>query len=99
MSVVAHRVRPLAELPFYCDPIYLFTASWALMLGTLEIQVSELTYPDRSMGLILFVVSLLTMLAGVGAVRLANYAEKTAAVSLAYRIDTRLLRKINWILC
>ena len=69
------------------------------MLGTLEFQVSETTYPDRSMGMILFLVSLLAMLAGVGAVRLANYAEKTSAVSLAYRIDAGLLRRINWIVC
>ena len=51
------------------------------------------------MGMILFLISLLAMLAGVGAVRLANYAEKTSAVSLAYRIDARLLRRINWIIC
>jgi oligosaccharide repeat unit polymerase len=99
MNATTHQVRPLAELPFYCDPVYLFVASWALMLGSLEIQVSETTYPDRSMGIILFLVSLLAMLAGIGAIRLANYAEKTSAVPLAYRIDARLLRKINWILC
>jgi hypothetical protein len=98
MNATTYRIRPLAELPFYCDPVYLFVASWALMLGSLEIQVSETTYPDRSMGIVLFLISLLAMLAGVGAVRLANYAEKTSALSLAYRIDASLLRKINWIL-
>jgi hypothetical protein len=69
------------------------------MLGSLEIQVSETTYPDRSMGIILFLVSLLAMLAGVGTVRLANYAERTSAVSLVYRIDPRLLRRISCVLC
>jgi oligosaccharide repeat unit polymerase len=99
MNATTHRVRPLAELPFYCDPVCLFIASWALMLGALEIRVSETTYSDRSLGIILFVVSLLAMLMGVGAIRLSSYAEKTSAVSLAYQIDARLLRKINWILC
>src|SRR6266496_1943986 len=73
MSATTYRVRPLADLPVYCDPIYLFIASWSLMLGSLEIQVSELTYPDRSMGIVLFLISLLAMLAGVGAVRMAHY--------------------------
>jgi len=69
------------------------------MLGALEIQVSESTYPDRSMGIILFLVSSLAMLAGVAAVRLANYAEKTSPVSLAYRIDPKLFRRSSWVLC
>src|SRR6476620_2293225 len=99
MSTATHRVRPLAELPFYCNPLYLFLASWALMLGALEIQVSESTYPDRTMGMVLFLISLLAMFAGVGAVRLANYAEKVSPASLAYQINAKLLRRINWILC
>ncbi len=99
MNAVAYRLRPLAELPFYCHPVYLFLAVWAVMLGSLELQVSELTYPDRSMGVILFLVSLLALLAGVGAVRLANYAHPEPQVSLSYRIDSGLLRKINWFLC
>jgi oligosaccharide repeat unit polymerase len=99
MNATTHRVRPLAELPFYCHPIYLFLTVWVLMLGSLTIQVSESTYPEPSMGAILFLLSLLGLLAGVGAVRLANYSEKATALSLAYRIDANLLRKINWILC
>ncbi len=69
------------------------------MLGSLEIQVSELTYPDRSMGIVLFLISLLAMLAGVGAVRMAHYANKESPISLFYRIDVRLLRRANWIIC
>ena len=99
MNATTHQVRPLAELPFYCHPIYLFLTVWALMLGSLIIQVSESTYPDSSMGVILFLVSLLALLAGVGAVRLANYAEKGSPISLAYRVDSRHLRRINWIIC
>ena len=69
------------------------------MLGALAIQISESTYPDWSMGVILFLVSALAMLAGVGAVRLANYAKQEPALSLSYRIDSESLRKINWIMC
>jgi hypothetical protein len=69
------------------------------MLGSLQMQVSESTYPGRSMGFILFLTSAFAMLAGVGAVRLANYAERTSAGSLAYTINTPRLRRINWIVC
>jgi oligosaccharide repeat unit polymerase len=96
MNTAAYRVRLLADLPVYCHPLYLFLASWAVMLGSLEIQVSELTYPDRSMGVILFLVSLLALLAGVGAVRLASYASKQSPISTSYKINARLLRRINW---
>jgi oligosaccharide repeat unit polymerase len=96
MNATANRVRPLSELPFYCHPVYLFLAVWVVMLGSLEMQVSESTYPDRSMGVILFLVSVLALLAGVGAVRLANYASTESPFSLAYRIDAERLRKVNW---
>jgi oligosaccharide repeat unit polymerase len=99
MITKSHRVRPLDELPFYCHPVYLFFTVWAAMLGSLEVQVSESTYPDRSLGVILFLVSSLALLAGVGAVRLANYARTELPVSLTYRIDSGRLRKINWFLC
>jgi hypothetical protein len=66
------------------------------MLGALEIQVSELTYPDRSMGFILFFVSVLSLSAGLGVVRLTHYGRKESAISLAYKIDSKSLRKINW---
>jgi oligosaccharide repeat unit polymerase len=48
------------------------------------------------MGVILFLVSVLALFAGVGAVRLANYARRESPFSLAYRIDAGRLRKINW---
>jgi oligosaccharide repeat unit polymerase len=98
MNEQVYQVRPLAELPFYCHPVYLFLAVWAVMLGSLELQVSESTYPDRSMGVMLFLVSLLALLAGVMAVRFANYGEKESPGSLAYRVDSSRLRKINWLL-
>ncbi len=96
MNTATYQARPLSELPFYCDPVYLFVAAWALMLGALGIRVSELTYPDRSMGFILFFVSALSLSVGVGAVRLTHYGRKESVVSLAYRIDSKSLRKINW---
>jgi oligosaccharide repeat unit polymerase len=98
MNATKYRARPLAELPFYCHPLYLFLTVWAVMLGSLEVQVSESTYPGRSMGFILFFVSLLSLLAGVGTVRLANYGKTESPITLAYRIDSTRLWRINWIL-
>jgi oligosaccharide repeat unit polymerase len=51
------------------------------------------------MGVILFLISLLSLLAGLGAVRLANYAQTESPVSLAYTIDSGRLHRVNWFLC
>ena len=99
MYAQVYRVRAQAELPFYCHPVYLFLAVGAVILASLEVQVSESAYPDRSTGFLLFLVSFLAFLAGVEFVRLANYARTESPVSLAYMIDARLLREINWITC
>lgn len=99
MTAKIYRVRSLAELPFYCHPVHLFLVVWAVMLGSLEMRISESTYPDRSMGVILCLVSVLSLLAGVGAGRLANCAFTETPVSLTYAIDSGRLRKINWFLC
>lgn len=93
------RIRPLSQLPFYCHPVYLFVSIWAAMLATLELQVSWSTFPDRGLGLSVFLVSVLTMLLGYGvAKRSDEYFADDPPIASLYLIRTDLLRRTTWIL-
>lgn len=87
------RVRPLAQLPFFCHPVYLFVAIWIVMLGTLEIQVSWSTYPDRTLGLTVFSVSVMAMLAGYAILRQSTDIADSQPVREQFSIRTGPFRK------
>lgn len=95
MTLKFYRARPLADLPFYCHPVWLFLTSWAVMLAAVEFQISESTYPDRWMGIELFAISTGSMLLGYGIARFSNYGKEAKPVSLEYVIDTKRLWQIN----
>jgi len=92
------RIRPLSQLPFYCHPVYLFVATWIIMLGTLELQVSWSTFPDRALGISIFLISVVAMLLGFAAVRRAEDSSELPPAPDRYLIRTEPLRKSIWIL-
>ncbi len=93
MNFVVYRARPLSALPFYCHPVYLFLAAWVVMLGTLEVQVSESTFPDRGLGIILFLTSIAAMSAGFWIGRISEAAEIASVLPPRYLVDTQKMRK------
>jgi oligosaccharide repeat unit polymerase len=93
-----YRARPLSELPFYCHPVYLFLAAWVVMLGTLEVQVSESTYPDRWLGVALFIVSVAAMLFGFLLARRFDDSGTGPGPSLKYAMDTERIRRFTSLL-
>ena len=86
------RLRPLAQLPFFCHPVYVFLAIWICMLGTLELQVSWSTYSDRALGLTVFLVSVLGMLAGFAITRQSDDSDFQPALE-RYSIRVAPLRR------
>jgi len=92
------RIRPLSQLPFFCHPVYLFVAIWIIMLGTLELQVSWSTFPDRMLGLSVFLASVISMLIGYACVRRSDGNVDTRPAPSGYVIRTELLRKSIWML-
>lgn len=86
------RLRPLEQLPFFCHPVYMFLAIWIVMLGTLELQVSWSTYPDRAVGLTVFLISVLAMLAGFAVTRQSDDSDFQPALE-RYSIRIEPLRK------
>jgi oligosaccharide repeat unit polymerase len=88
------RVKSLAELPFYCHPVYLFIAIWIAMLGALELQVSQATYDDRSLGISLFIVSVLSLWMGFAITRKSDKSSRLELQAERYSIRIQPLRKI-----
>lgn len=88
------EVRNSSDLPFYCRPLSLFVAVWALMLGAFEFHISYTTYPDVSVALVLFTVSFVSLLAGYATVwtglQAIGFQPRGAA---HYRIDLARLRR------
>lgn len=68
------------------------------MLATLELQVSWSTFPDRSLGLALFVVSVVAMIFGYLLAKHADDSFNPARNVVGYVIRTEYLRKVIWIL-
>ncbi len=92
------RLRPLAALPFFCNPLYLFVSIWIVMLATLELQVSWSTFPDRSLGFAIFIVSVLAMAIGYTLAKHTEDSFDPARNVIGYVIRTEPLRKVIWIL-
>ena len=58
------RVRKPNDVPFYCSPVHMFFTQWALMLSTLLLRISYLSFPDLSIGTLLFVLASASFLGG-----------------------------------
>lgn len=93
-SLVVH-FKPFKMLPLYCKPVPLFLFVWILMLVALSFHISYVSYPTMGVPLLLFSVSLASMLLG--------YAVSTAALSrgpergsqTSFAIDVRKMRQLN----
>jgi oligosaccharide repeat unit polymerase len=61
---LTYPLRPDSALPFYCRPIPLFFAIWAMMLGALAFHITDVSYPTMGIPLVLFALSTVSFLAG-----------------------------------
>jgi len=90
------QVRGPSQLPFYCKPLSLFVAVWLLMLAALQLRISYTSYPDISLGLILFVASLLSFLFGYATIRVAYSSIGYVPSGYThYKIDITRLRRFH----
>jgi oligosaccharide repeat unit polymerase len=88
-------VRRPSSLPFYCNPIGLFLATWVLMLVCFQFQVSYVSYPHFSLAFLIFAISFISFLLGHISVRLLSTLTKRANHSMHYQIDMRRLRRFS----
>lgn len=91
--------RGKSDLPIFCRPIPLFIAMWIIMLGSLQMHVTDFAYPDISLAVGLFALSLASLLVGCLVTRLVlSYDTRPFHWNEAYRIDLKLLRRAEWCL-
>jgi oligosaccharide repeat unit polymerase len=99
MSIKLSRVfqiREQAELPFYCKPLWLFFAVWLLMLAAFQLRISYTSYPDISLALILFAISVASFMIGYATVSFAYSAVGRAPIgAIKYTIDITRLRRFQ----
>ncbi len=90
------QVQDQSHLPFYCKPLSLFVSGWLLMLAALQLHISYTSYPDLSVAVILFAVSLLSFLIGYSTIRVAYRSIGHVPRGPShYKIDLTKLRRLH----
>jgi oligosaccharide repeat unit polymerase len=89
-----YKIRNASDIPFYCKPLHLFFAQWALMLTVFQLRISYTSYPDLGLAVLLFVISALAFLGGYMTIRFAYEAlgQRTARGEFYYVNLSRLRR-------
>jgi oligosaccharide repeat unit polymerase len=88
-----YKAKRQSDLPFYCNPALLFIAVWLVMLCSLGFQISDVSYPEISLPLLVFAASLLSFLAGYCLTRAICWNRVESRPITCYQIDITRLRK------
>jgi hypothetical protein len=89
-------VRNPKDTPFYCSPVHMFFVEWALMLSTLLLRISYLSFPDFSVGLFLFALASISFVAGFWTLSLVYKAMRYNPWSSdPYSINIARLRRFH----
>ena len=80
------RNRRSSEVPFYCSPVHLFFIEWALMLVTLFLRISYSSFPDVSVGALLFCIASVSFVGGFWTLRFAYRAIRSAPPTSDYYV-------------
>src|SRR3569833_4038492 len=98
-KLVNGELKPLEELPHFCNPLVIFGANWMLMMVSLSFQVTYVTYPRIEMPLLLFGISLGSFLFGYIVSRMLLQRWPTSNAGPSYSLDLTQLWQLNLLLC
>jgi hypothetical protein len=98
-KLVRGELKPLEELPHFCNPLVIFVGNWMLMMISLSLQVTYVTYPHMGMPLLLFFISLGSFLFGYLVSRMLLQRWPTLNVGPSYSLDITQLWQLNLLLC
>ncbi len=85
-------------LPFFCNPVALFILNWTLMLASLSVQVTYVTYPLLDIPLLLCALSIGSFLFGYLVSRTTLNIWPRPNDSLSYTLDVTTLWRLNLLL-
>lgn len=98
-KVVHGELKPLRELPLFCNPLVIFLGNWTLMMVSLSLQITYVTYPNMGMPLLLFSISLGSFLLGYVVSRVLLHRWPTPNIVPSYSLDATQLWQLNLVLC
>jgi oligosaccharide repeat unit polymerase len=98
-KLVQGALKSPSELPLFCNPLVIFVANWMLMLVSLSVHVTYVTYPRMGMPLILFGISLGSFLFGYVVSCMLLQRWPASSVLSSYSIDVTQLWQLNLLLC
>lgn len=98
-KVVHGELKPLRELPLFCNPLVIFLGNWTLMMVSLSLQITYVTYPNMGMPLLLFSMSLGSFLLGYVVSRVLLHRWPTPNIVPSYSLDATQLWQLNLVLC
>jgi oligosaccharide repeat unit polymerase len=96
---VQGKLKPLKEIPFFCNPLVIFLGNWALMIASLSAQITYVTYPKMGIPMLLFGISLGSFLFGYIVSRMLLHRWPTPDTSPSYSLDVTQLWQLNLLLC
>lgn len=98
-KLVRGEVKPLSELPLFCDPLVIFLANWTLMMISLSFHVTYVTYPSAGLPTLLLGISVISFLLGYVVSRLLLQRWPAAQTGTSYTFDVTQLWQLNLLLC
>jgi len=98
-NLVRGELKPSSELPFFCNPLIIFTGNWVLMMVSLSFQVTYVSYPHPGMPLLLFAISLGSFLFGFVVSRMLLRRWPASNGVPSYSLDVNRLWQMNLLLC
>lgn len=98
-KLVHGELKPLRDLPLFCNPLVIFLGNWTLMMVSLSFQVTYVTYPKMGMPLLLFGISLGSFLFGYIVSRMLLHRWPTPNIAPSYSLDVTQLWQLNLLLC
>jgi hypothetical protein len=89
------KLKPLRDLPTYCNPIALFFAAWILMLASLCFHISYPIYPYLGTPFLIFFVSSASLLLGFFACTTVLDPQPRQSESASFVVDVTALWRLN----
>lgn len=98
-KLVHGELKPRQDIPFFCNPLVIFLANWALMLASLSFQITYVTYPKLGMPLLLLGLSVGSFLFGYIVSRMLLHRWSTQHDTPFFTLDATRMWQFNLLLC
>src|SRR3569623_674419 len=97
-KLVHGELKPLRDLPLFCNQLVIFLGNWMLMMISLSFQITYVPYPGMGMPLLLFSISLGSFLLCYIVARMLLHRWPTPYGAPSFSLDVTQLFQLNLVL-